>query len=958
VTADPKGIEVAERPGAADAYREAWAAAPDAIVLLAAEGRITGFNRAAEAMFGWSADEVLGCSLDILRPAEDAGGLETFPPTIGADGPNVWEVACIDKTGHRFSVEASAAACDGIASLAWVVILRDVSGRQGVVDALLDAEERLASITSNLPGIVFQRLRRRDGTIAYPFFTDGVRDVLGYEPNEMRVTNDGCLDATHWADREHHRAAVETSVEDLLPCPEEFRAISKSGEVRWLSGTSRPHVLANGDVLWDGLLIDITERKRAELRLEMIMDHAADSIITADEDGLIESANAAAGRLFGHTADEMVARRISDFMAPSCRAEHDRRIAQYLETGEDELIAGTREYIGRRPDRTLFPFEMTTSEVRMEGRRLFIFIGRNISDRKRTEEALRESELRLRNIASNLPGIVFQRVLRQDGTLHYLYVSEGSRDLLGIEPAEIVADSDVFLSALATSDRERYLRALRHSATTLDPVEDELRLSSRDGTVRWLRGWSRPRRLASGEVCWDGVMLDVTDRKEAEERLRFLAYYDPVTGVANRALFLDHLADASGFAQAESTMVAVMCLGIDRFGVINSTLGHAVGDMVLAAAARRLQSCLRPGGIIARAGGDRFLIMVPGCRSEADIAQAVDGVVACSSQPLSLMGDEFDLTASIGVSILPRDGADPETVVKHADTALMRAKSQGPDTVRMFTEEMNESVIKTLALQNRMRRALDHDEFLPFFQPQVDLASGEIVGMEALARWISPELGMVSPVEFIPVAEEYGLIDPLCDQILRTACRLNKAWQNAGLPAVPVAVNISGRQFQNSRRLLQTVEAVLTETGLEACYLELELTESSAMRDPENAIAVVAQLRDRGIACSIDDFGTGYSSLSVLKRFPIQKLKIDRSFVRDVTTDTNDAAIVKAILAMAHALRMKVVAEGVETYDHLDFLRDAACDQMQGYLFSKPLPAADMEAMFRTGRRMRLSRVA
>jgi EAL domain-containing protein (putative c-di-GMP-specific phosphodiesterase class I) len=340
------------------------------------------------------------------------------------------------------------------------------------------------------------------------------------------------------------------------------------------------------------------------------------------------------------------------------------------------------------------------------------------------------------------------------------------------------------------------------------------------------------------------------------------------------------------------------------------------------------------------------------------VTQAVDAVVACYSQPLSLMGDEFDLTASIGYSILPRDGDDPETLVKHADTALMRAKAQGPGTVREFTEEMNERVVKTLALQNRIRRALEHDEFLPFFQPQVDLASGEIVGMEALARWISPELGMVSPVEFIPVAEEYGLIDPLCDQILRAACRLNKGWQDAGLPAVPVAVNISGRQFQNARRLLHTVEAVLAETGLEPRYLELELTESSAMRDPENAIAVVGQFRDRGIACSIDDFGTGYSSLSVLKRFPIQKLKIDRSFVSDVTTDANDAAIVKAILAMAHALRLKVVAEGVETQDHLDFLRDAACDQMQGYLFSKPLAAADMEAMFRAGRRLRLAQVA
>jgi EAL domain-containing protein (putative c-di-GMP-specific phosphodiesterase class I) len=266
---------------------------------------------------------------------------------------------------------------------------------------------------------------------------------------------------------------------------------------------------------------------------------------------------------------------------------------------------------------------------------------------------------------------------------------------------------------------------------------------------------------------------------------------------------------------------------------------------------------------------------------------------------------------------------------------------------------MNAGVVRTLSLQNRLRRALEQEEFVPFFQPQVELTEGRIVGMEALVRWMSPS-GMVPPSEFIPVAEEFGLIDGICEQVLRSCCTQLRHWQQEALPVVPVAINISGRQFQQPRRLIQLIEDALTEHGLDPRLLELELTESSAMTDPQTAISVVERLRERGLACSIDDFGTGYSSLSVLKSFPISKLKIDRSFVMDIDKDPNDAAIVTAIVAMAHALKMTVVAEGVETKEHLDFLRNLGCDQIQGYLFSRPVPASDMREMLRTGRRLAL----
>ncbi|MBY0430176.1 MAG: PAS domain S-box protein, partial [Rhodospirillales bacterium] len=326
---------------------------------------------------------------------------------------------------------------------------------------------------------------------------------------------------------------------------------------------------------------------------EMIMDHAADCIITIDDAGHMESVNAAVEALFGYSTEEMVGQSVSILMPEPYRSHHDRYIAQYVETGEGKMIGGgPRELVGQRKDGSTFPLEMSTSEVRAEGRRLFIGIGRDITLRKRTEDALRETEQRLRVIAGNLPGIVFQRLLKPDGSLVYTYVSEGSRDVLGIEPAALIADADLFLNMMEPHHRQRYMASLLRSAQTREPVDEEVRVTTPAGRVLWLRGQSRPRLLPSGDIAFDGLTLDVTDRKLAEERLRFLAYYDPVTGLANRSLFLDRFALARAHATSDGTSVAVLSLGIDRFSIINTTMGHAVGDQVLAALAQRLQSCL------------------------------------------------------------------------------------------------------------------------------------------------------------------------------------------------------------------------------------------------------------------------------------------------------------------------------------------------------------------------------
>ena len=823
-------------------------------------------------------------------------------------------------------------------------------GASPLTDRLVEAEARLEGLVASLPGIGFRREMNADGVVSYPWFNDAVRSVLGFEPAAMGVNDKGCLHVVHWADRDGHVSAIRHSAVSLEPCFEEFRAVSASGEVRWLKGASRPRRRADGVIVWDGALIDITEARRAEFRLDMLMEHAADSILILDESGAIDTVNAAAERLFGYRGAELLGRPFEDLLS-NCPGGHGALLTNLVG-------GGPREVEGLRKDSTTFPLELSTEEVRLEGHRLFVGIGRDITQRKSTETALRETEQRLRAIAANMPGMVFQRLLRPDGVLEFSYVSEGCRDVLGIEPEELMADSQLFLKALSADERQRFLAALGKSARTLEPFEEEVAVAAADGRRRWLRGQSRPLVRDNGEIIWDGVLLDVTDRKVAEQRLSFLAYYDPLTRLPNRAAFLERFAAAREQANQRHSLLGVLSLGIDRFGIINATMGHSVGDQVLIAAADVLQAGMGRGDSMARASGDRFMLLVTGLDSRRDMQEAVEKLHALAQTSVTAAGERFDLSACIGAALYPRDGEDAETLIRNADAALQRAKAQGPATLQFFTKEMSSKAAKTLSLQTKLRRALDNNEFVPFYQPQCDLNTGAVVGMEALVRWQSPELGMVSPAEFIPVAEESGLIDGICEVMLTECARQNMEWQRNGLAAVPVAVNVSGRQFQYARRLIGTLETVLATSGLEPRFLEIELTESSAMRDADNAILVVQQIREMGIACAIDDFGTGYSSLSVLKRFPIHKLKIDRSFVMDVITDPNDAAIVDAIIAMARALKLKTVAEGVEHRAHLEFLHALGCDQMQGYFFSKPLPADQMGQLLAEGRRLEIGHAA
>ncbi len=934
-----------------DVLSAALDAAPEGLIVFDSDGRISLCNRAAATLFENAAERVLGQPLEALLGEKYASlAALTGREATAAPGDGRRYLTVGLSGGRSVMVEMTFRSTDLAGARHTVAILREASTMPTGPDTWLDQEERLGNFAANMPGIVFQRVMLPDGGFYYPFFSSGVEEVLGFQPEEISVARDGSLDAIHWADRERYLDVVRRSAATLTTSYEEFRAIAKTGEVKWLSGSAQPQAMPNGDVIWDGVLIDVTDRKRAELWLEMIMNHAADGIMTISDDGLIDSVNQAVSTVFGYGVDELVGRSV-DMLMPE--AEQFRRVDAGLAaiTGEGGLIStGPQELLGTRKDGTVFPLEMALSEVLTEGRRIFIAVIRDITQRKETENALAATQQRLQNIADNVPGIVFQRVLRPDGTLHFQYISNGVKEVLGVEPEELVENGTLLLDAMTPDDRDTFVDSLKLSAERLEAMEDDIKVVSRTGEERWLRGWSRPYRLPNGDVVWEGVTLDVTDRKRAEGRLTFLAYYDPLTGLGNRSLFIERFERARAFSVSMGTWVAVLSLGLDRFSIINATIGHTMGDKVLVAVARRLQQSLDAGSIVCRAGGDRFLVVLTGLHNHEDLFEAVEVLQSAFHQPVEAEGQLFDLTISIGGALYPNDGDGAETLIMHADAALHRAKASGGNTFQLFTEEMGARAAQLLTMQHKLRRALEREEFIAYFQPQVDLNTGQIIGAEALARWISPDDGMVPPGKFIPVAEEYGLIDAICVQVLMDSCRRCAEWHRQGLPPISMAVNISGRQFHNSRQLMNIVENTLTETGLDPRHLELELTESSAMNDPENAINVVNMFAERGVSCSIDDFGTGYSSLSVLKRFPIRKLKIDRSFVMDVTTDSNDAAIVQAIIAMAHALNLKVVAEGVETLDHLEFLTSVGCDSVQGFLFAKPLPGDEFAAMLANGK--------
>lgn len=471
----------------------------------------------------------------------------------------------------------------------------------------------------------------------------------------------------------------------------------------------------------------------------------------------------------------------------------------------------------------------------------------------------------------------------------------------------------------------------------------------KDGGLYTVSQTITPLLDTHGKVChFVAIHEDITAKKEVEERIVYMANYDTLTNLPNRTMFLDHLELELAHAHRNKQMVAVMFLDLDRFKIINDTLGHTFGDQLLKAAAERLRGCVREGDTVSRLGGDEFTFIISDITNPQDVVLIAQKILNVMSRSFLVEGYEVHVTPSIGIALYPTDATDADSLIKKADTAMYHAKEQGRNTFKFYMEDMNIHTLERLKLENDLRKALEKGELLVYYQPLIDQNTGQIISMEALVRWQHPELGMIYPAKFIPIAEETGLIIPIGEWVLTTACTQTRIWHDAGFSTLRITVNLSARQFKQ-QQLVNTIKHVLQKTGLDPHYLELELTEGIIMQNNMAILATLYELKALGILFSIDDFGTEYSSLSYLKRFPIDTLKIDRSFVRDITTNPDDAAIVTAIIAIAESLKLKVVAEGVENKEQAAFLHQLHCNNIQGYVYSHPLPAVDIEHLLQKG---------
>lgn len=567
---------------------------------------------------------------------------------------------------------------------------------------------------------------------------------------------------------------------------------------------------------------------------------------------------------------------------------------------------------------------------------------REAAERRRVE---RELSLRQHAVDSSSNGIMITDTSSPEMPL--VYVNPAFERITGYAASEVVGRNPRFL---AGEDRDQIgLAEIRAALRENQPARSVLRNYRKDGSLFWNELSLAPVCDAAGRAThFIGIIDDVTERVNYEMQLEHQANHDALTGLANRNLLGDRIEQAITYARRAERLVAVMLLDLDRFKVVNDSLGHGTGDALLKVVAQRLNACVRPGDTVARLGGDEFVVVMADVAHENDVAPLVRNLLDSLANDMDINGHEVAATASVGIALYPRDG-DAASLLKNADVAMYRAKELGRNSFQFYTPEMNSRTLQRLELETGLRRALERNELELFYQPKVELRNGQVVSAEALIRWRHPQLGMVAPADFIPLAEETGLIVPIGEWVIGTACEQLKAWQKEGLPNISVAVNLSARQFEEED-LPRVVAQALRLNEVDAHCLELEVTESAVMRDPERTAATLRELKQVGVRLSLDDFGTGYSSLNYLKRFPIDTLKIDQSFVRDITTDPDDAAIAMAVISLAHSLRRRVVAEGVETEAQLNYLRRHDCDEIQGYYFSRPVPAAEFAALLREGR--------
>lgn len=776
--------------------------------------------------------------------------------------------------------------------------------------------------------------------------------MLGGPRQDTFTTIDALTHLVHSDEVNEVRQAIVAMFKGTTPAYRvEHRVKSNDGAWKWIVSRGRT-VERTSDgraVRAIGTNIDITHRKQVEedLRytqgfLDSIVEHIPDMVFVKDAKELrFVRINRAGEDLLGLRREDCLGRKDHDFFPPAQAASFSAGDRKALSSKHLLDIAEECITVKNGQERILHTKKIPILDAQGNPEYL-LGISQDITERKLAEHALRASEERFRLIAENVSDLI--AIVDIDGKR--LYNSPSYCALFGEDV--LLPGSDSF-AQIHIDDREQVIQLFHETIKSGQGRPTQFRFLLPDGNVRFIESQGNPVRGESGEV--DRIILvsrDVTERLSADERLRHLAHHDLLTDLPNRVLMRDRIEQALIQAQRSNRRAAILFIDLDHFKNINDLLGHTVGDQLLREVAQRLTRCVRDSDTVSRQGGDEFIVLLQGLPMRAHAVVTAEKIVAAFSQPLTVGNHTLNVTASIGVAVYPDDGIEAETLLKNADTAMYHVKDSGRHGYQFFNVELEHAVRHRLDLGKRLREAIDKHEFRLHYQPRVNLTTGRVPSIEALVRWNHPELGLIGPMQFIPYAEESGLIVSLGKWILREACRQNGAWRRSGFPHLRVAVNVSGRQIRQ-HDFVNTVSTILAETRMPGDALELELTESVFMQEAGHTAAIFEQLQKLGVQLAIDDFGIGYSNLSYLKRFGVDRLKIDQSFIRDITTDRNDAAIVSAIMAMARSLEIEVTAEGVESEQQLLYLRNQGCSEAQGFLFSHPLPAAEFEQQMKLG---------
>ncbi|HEY3055473.1 MAG TPA: EAL domain-containing protein [Thermoanaerobaculia bacterium] len=902
-------------------------------------GAIVDANMAASDFYGYSQEELKSMriwDINVLGPDRVRNEMSV----AAARERSFFIFRHMRASGEVRDVEVHSGPVDVGGRQLLYSIIHDITERRRAEQALQQSEEKYRNIFKHAPVGILQSTRKGRLITA----NTALAHILGYDSAEelMQVkARDLWLDSSDrvrvWDEYETRGYAGNLEVQWK----------KKDGTAIWVQINAHVVTRESGPQYVEGFIHDVTERKRAE---EMLASASAQrkavleaatrvSIIATDAQGVITVFNSGAERMLGYSAEEMIGKHsLLELHLPeeiygrgvTLSEEFRRPISGFdvlaLRAALEDLEEREWTYVLKNGNTKTVLVAVTALRADDGSITGFLHVATDITERKQNEEMLRKQSAAITASMDGI-GILNERLefTYVNDALARLYGYPKPQTLIGKSISELYDETDVdrFNNVIVPAVRQRGRWRGEASGRRRDgfTFPQEISLTATDG----------------GMVC---IVRDITERTYAEEQIKHLAYHDALTGLPNRLLFKDRLTVALSHAQRDHSRLAVVFLDLDRFKVINDSLGHNIGDQLLQAVAARVQSCVRDSDTVARLGGDEFTLLLPSLGRSEDAALVAQKIIEAVRYPFHIEGREFFITTSSGISLYPEDGADAATLIKNADTAMYQAKESGRDNYQLFNAFVNAKALQRIALEHGLRRALVNQELMLYYQPIFDLRSGRITGMEALLRWTHPDMGSVPPAVFIPIAEATGVMVPIGGWALRTACRQAKSWHDAGFRHLTLAVNLSMTQLQQID-LVDRIKEVLDETGLKPELLELEITESSAMQSPETSVRTLVELKKLGIRVSLDDFGTGHSSLSYLKRFPIDTLKIDQSFVRDINADADTAAIVTAIIAMAHSLRMKVIAEGVEQTEQAAFLKRHQCDQMQGYLVKPPVPASE-----------------